>query len=80
MPLTVAGKQATGKIEGKYIQYPKLEYYLVFTLADGSTIIIPEGGSTTPAAVNVEPIHHELRIPGQTGSLQKKVLIIKWDE
>jgi hypothetical protein len=80
MLLTIAGRQATGKIEGKYIQYPKLEYYLVCTLADGSTITVPEGGSTTPAAVNVEPIHHELRIPGQTGSLQKKVLIIKWDE
>lgn len=78
--LTVTGRQATGKIEGKNIRYPRLEYYALLTLENGAGITVPDGGEASPATIGVESIKRTLRIPGQTGGLQRRVLILKWDE
>lgn len=80
LPLTISGRQATGKIEGEHIRYPHLEYYLVITLENGRTITEPEGGDSKPHTIAVEPVERTLRIPGQTSSLQKKTIVLKWKE
>jgi hypothetical protein len=80
IPLIITGQVAEGKIPADRIKYPKLEYYLSISLSKGSTSIIPQDGMAKPAVVSVEAFKHELRIPGQTGSLQKKVVVIKWDD
>ncbi len=78
--LTLSGQVATGRLEGDKVKFPKLEYYLSIKFEDGSTVIVPENGETAPLSVPVQAIQRELRIPGQTGSLQKKVLVLKWSE
>jgi len=78
--LTPSGQVATGQLTADQVRYPLLEYYLSIRFDDGSTVLIPQDGSTNPAATPVQSIQRELRIPGQTGSLQKKVLILKWNE
>jgi hypothetical protein len=80
LPLIVTGQVATGQLPGNKVKYPKLEYYLSIKLNTGSVVLVPQNGSTNPAAVPVEVTRRELRIPGQTGSLQKKVVVIKWNE
>ncbi len=78
--LKINGPFASGKIEGTFIKYPALEYYFNIVLANGSSIQLPENGESNPAVEKVEPVQHILRIPGQTGALQKKVLEYKWME
>jgi len=78
--LDLIGQTAKGKIPAEKVKYPKLEYYLVVKLSDGSSIIMPENGDKNPGIAPVQPIQHVLRIPGQTGTLQKKVVVIKWNE
>jgi hypothetical protein len=78
--LTITGQVATGQLPANKVKYPKLEYYLSIKLKNGSIVLVPQDGSTNPAAVPVEVTRRELRIPGQTGSLQKKVVVIKWNE
>jgi hypothetical protein len=78
--LTPSGQVATGQIPAEKVRYPKLEYYTSLRFDDGSTIIVPQDGSSNPMATSVQAILRELRIPGQTGSLQKKVLVLKWSE
>jgi hypothetical protein len=80
LPLTITGQVATGQLPANKVKYPKLEYYLSIKLNDGSIILVPEDGTTKPAFVPVEAVRCELRIPGQTGSLQKKVIVLKWNE
>jgi len=80
LPLTVTGQVATGQLPANKVKYPKLEYYLSIKLNDGSIVLVPEDGQTKPAVVPVEAARRELRIPGQTGSLQKKVIVIRWNE
>jgi hypothetical protein len=78
--LTLSGQVATGQLAGEKVKFPKLEYYLSIRFDDGSTVIVPEDGSTNPLFAPVQPVQRELRIPGQTGTLQKKVLVLKWSE
>jgi hypothetical protein len=78
--LTITGQIAKGQLSADKIKYPKLEYYLSIKMKDGSITIVPQDGTTKPAVVSVEAVKRELRIPGQTGSLQKKVIVLKWDE
>lgn len=78
--LEIIGQTAKGSIPGDKVKYPRLEYYLVIKLSDGSSIMIPENGDKEPAIVPVEPIQHVLRIPGQDASMQKKVIVLKWNE
>ena len=78
--LTITGQVATGQLPADKVKYPKLEYYLSIKLNDGSIVVVPQDGSTKPALVPVEAVQRELRIPGQTGSLQKKVVVLKWNE
>ncbi len=78
LPLTVTGQTATGKLLAETVKYPGLEYYLSIQMTDGSTLLFPENGSTTPISIAVEGVKHELRIPGQTGSLQEKVVVLRW--
>ncbi len=80
LPLTITGQVATGKLPPDKVKYPRLEYYLLIKLNDNSTIEIPQDGATNPAFVPVQAVQCELRIPGQTGSLQKKVIVLKWNE
>ena len=80
LPLTITGQVATGQLPADKVKYPQLEYYLSIKLNDGSTTVVPEDGATKPAVVPVEAIQRILRIPGQTGSLQKKVIVLKWNE
>jgi FecR protein. len=79
LPLTITGQVATGQLPANKVKYPKLEYYLSIKLNDGSITLVPQDGTTKPAVVPVEAVQHELRIPGQTGSLQKKVIVLKWN-
>ena len=78
--LTVTGQTAQGQIPADKVKSPKLEYYLLIKLNDGSSVTVPHDGSSTPVSVPVESVQRELRIPGQTSSLQKKVLVIKWND
>jgi hypothetical protein len=78
--LSPSGQVATGQIPAAKVRYPKLEYYTSLRLDDGSTVIVPPDGSSAPGAAPVQAIQRELRVPGQTGSLQKKVLVLKWSE
>ncbi|MCX6122212.1 MAG: FecR domain-containing protein [Ignavibacteriales bacterium] len=78
--LTPSGQVATGQLDGEKVKFPQLEYYVSIRFDDGSTITVPQDGATNPAAVQVQSVQRELRIPGQTGSLQKKVLVLKWSE
>jgi hypothetical protein len=78
--LSPSGQVATGQIPAAKVRYPKLEYYTSLRFDDGSTILVPPDGSSSPEAAPVQAIQRELRIPGQTGSLQKKVLVLKWSE
>jgi hypothetical protein len=80
LPLTITGQVATGQLLANKVKYPKLEYYLSIKLNDGSIILVPQDGTTKPAFVPVEAVRCELRIPGQTGSLQKKVIVLRWNE
>jgi hypothetical protein len=80
LPLTITGQVATGQLPADKVKYPKLEYYLSIKLNDGSTTVVPQDGTTKPAVVPVEAVQRELRIPGQTGSLQKKVVVLKWND
>jgi hypothetical protein len=80
LPLIVVGQTATGQLPAEKVKYPKLEYYLSIKMKDGSTVFVPQDGMTNPAVVPVEAVQRELRIPGQTGSLQKKVIVLKWNE
>jgi hypothetical protein len=80
LPLTITGQVASGQLPADKVKYPQIEYYLSIGLAGGSTIIVPQDGATKPAVVPVESIQRVLRIPGQTGSLQKKVVVLKWNE
>ncbi|MCX7984070.1 MAG: FecR family protein [Bacteroidetes bacterium] len=80
LPLTISGRQAASKIEAKYIKYPRFEYYVQFVLENNTVVVIPERGEEVPATIGVEPIKRVVRIPGQTGGLQKRVLVLKWDE
>jgi len=78
--LTTSGQVASGQVPAEKVRFPKLEYYLSLRFDDGSTVIIPQDGSSNPDAISVQAIQRELRIPGQTGSLQKKILVLKWSE
>ena len=78
--LTTSGQVATGQIPAEKIRFPVLEYYTSLRFDDGSTVFIPQDGSSNPMTTSVQAIQRELRIPGQTGSLQKKVLVLKWNE
>ncbi len=78
--LTPSGQVATGQLTADQVRYPKLEYYTSIHFDDGSTVLVPQDGATNPGGVQVLPLRRELRIPGQTGSLQKKVLVLKWNE
>jgi hypothetical protein len=78
--LTPSGQVATGQLTGEKVKFPQLEYYVSIRFDDGSTVIVPQDGATNPAAAQVQSVQRELRIPGQTGSLQKKVLVLKWSE
>jgi hypothetical protein len=80
LPLTITGQVAKGRLPANAVKYPKLEYYLSIRLNDGSIVLVPKDGTTRPAVVPVEAVRCELRIPGQTGSLQKKVIVLKWNE
>ncbi|MGD0589232.1 MAG: FecR family protein [Bacteroidota bacterium] len=80
LPLTITGQIATGQLPANKVKYPKLEYYLSIKLNDGSITLVPQDGTTKPAVVPVAAVQYELRIPGQTGSLQKKVIVLKWNE
>lgn len=80
LPLTITGQTATGQLTEDKVRYPKLEYYLVIKMNDGSSTVLPEDGATQPNVVSVQAVQHELRIPGQTGALQRKVLILKWND
>jgi len=78
--LAVTGQTAKGQLSGDHVRSPKLEFYLSVKMGDGSMKILPEDGQTKPESVSVEAVQHELRVPGQTGGLQKKILVIKWNE
>jgi hypothetical protein len=78
--LTPSGQVATGQLAEDKVRFPKLEYYISIRFDDGSTVLVPQEGSTSPLAVPVQAVQRELRIPGQTGALQKKVLVLKWSE
>jgi hypothetical protein len=78
--LTITGQVATGQLPADNVKYPKIEYYVSVKLQDNSTAIAPQDGKTKPAIVPVDAIQHELRIPGQTASLQKKVVVLRWNE
>jgi hypothetical protein len=78
--LTITGQTATGQLPENKVKYPNLEYYVSVKLSDNSIVIAPQDGTTKPAIVPVEPIKRELRIPGQTASLQKKVVVLRWNE
>jgi hypothetical protein len=78
--LTLSGQVATGQLTGNQVSYPILQYYLFISFGDGSTIMVPQGGASDPAEAPVQSVQRELRIPGQTGSLQKKVIVLKWSE
>jgi hypothetical protein len=80
LPLTITGQVATGQLPANKVKYPKLEYYLSIKMNDDSITLVPQDGTTKPAVVPVEAVQCELRIPGQTGSLQKKVIVLKWNE
>ena len=82
LPLTITGQTARGQLSADKVKYPKLEYYLSIKLSDASLPIltVPQDGRSKPLSVPVEAVQRELRIPGQTGSLQKKILILKWNE
>jgi hypothetical protein len=78
--LTVTGQVATGQLPEDKVKYPKLEYYVSIKLQDNSTVLAPQDGATKPATVPIEAVKRELRIPGQTASLQKKVIVLRWNE
>jgi len=80
LPLIITGQTAQGQLSGEKVKYPKIEYYLSIRLSDGTTVIVPQDGSSKPSTVPVETVQRVLRIPGQTGSLQKKTLVLKWNE
>lgn len=78
--LNPSGQVATGQLPGDKVRFPKLEYYVSLRFDDGSTVLVPQDGLTNPAVAPVQSIQRELRIPGQIGSLQKKVIVLKWSE
>jgi hypothetical protein len=78
--LTPSGQVASGQLLADKVRYPILEYYISIRFDDGSTVLVPQDGSTNPLGVQVQSVQRELRIPGQTGALQKKVLVLKWSE
>jgi hypothetical protein len=78
--LTPSGQVATGQIPAAKVRYPRLEYYTSLRFDDGSMVLVPQDGPSSPMVTSVQSIQRELRIPGQTGSLQKKVLVLKWNE
>ena len=78
--LTPSGQVATGQIPAAKVRFPRLEYYASLRFDDGSSVIVPQDGPSNPFVIPVQAIQRELRIPGQTGSLQKKVLVLKWSE
>jgi hypothetical protein len=80
LPLIITGQVAEGQLSADRIKYPKLEYYLSIKMSSGAVTILPQDGLTKPATVPVDMFQHELRIPGQTGDLQKKVIVLKWNE
>jgi FecR protein len=80
LPLTITGQTAQGQLSANKVKYPKLEYYLSIKLNDSSSTILPQDGPSKPAVVPVEAVQHMLRIPGQTGTLQEKVLVLKWND
>jgi hypothetical protein len=80
LPLEITGQVAKGQLSADKVKYPELVYYLSIKLNDNSIVTIPQDGATKPAIVPVEPVKRVLRIPGQTGSLQKKVVVLKWNE
>jgi hypothetical protein len=80
LKLIITGQTAQGQLSADKVKYPKLEYYVSIKLNNGSSTIVPLDGPSKPAEVPVEAVQHILRIPGQTGSLQEKVLILKWND
>jgi hypothetical protein len=80
LKLTLTGQTAQGQLSAEKVKYPKLEYYLSIKMNNGSLTIMPLDGPSKPATVPVEAVQHLLRIPGQTGALQKKTLILKWND
>jgi hypothetical protein len=78
--LTPSGQVASGQLLADRVRFPLLEYYVSIRFDDGSTVLIPQDGATNPLGAQVQAIQRELRIPGQTGGLQKKVLVLKWSE
>jgi hypothetical protein len=80
LKLTLTGQTAQGQLSADKVKYPNLEYYLLIKLNNGSSIIVPLDGPSKPATVPVEAVQHMLRIPGQTGALQEKILILKWND
>jgi hypothetical protein len=78
--LEVTGQVAKGQLPADKVKYPELVYYLSIKLNDGKVIMVPQDGATKPAIVPVAAVQRVLRIPGQTGSLQKKVVVLKWNE
>jgi hypothetical protein len=80
LPLEVTGQVAKGQLPADKIKYPELVYFLTIKLSDSTVVTIPQDGAVKPAVIPVEPVQRILRIPGQTGSLQKKVIVLKWNE
>jgi hypothetical protein len=80
LPLEITGQVAKGQLPADKVKYPELVYYLSIKMNNGTVTIVPQDGATKPAIVPVAAVQRVLRIPGQTGSLQKKVVVLKWNE
>jgi hypothetical protein len=78
--LTLSGQVATGNLTAEQVRYPQIESYFSIEFSNNTSILVPQEGASAPAITPVLPIERVLRIPGQTGNLQKKVLVLKWNE
>ncbi|MBI5464107.1 MAG: FecR domain-containing protein [Ignavibacteriales bacterium] len=78
--MTVSGKNAAAQFQASEIKFPRLEYYFTLRFDDGSTYTVPAEGSTAPVVQSVQAVQRELRIPGQTGALARKVVVLRWNE
>jgi hypothetical protein len=74
------GKMATAQIEGVDVKFPFLVTYFVVRLADGSEVIVPENGTTSPRMDPVTPVKTVIRVEGEDKDGNKRVIYLEVDQ
>ncbi len=75
-----AGRVATAQIEGENIGFPVLQSYIVIRLTDGTELMVPDNGVSSPRSDPVTPVRMLVRVEGEDKDGIRRVVYIEVDK